>query len=85
MREISVKVQHYQCPACKQRTGVEILYGMPTPELIEAAQRLEVALGGCSLTAGMPHRECTTCGHQWRIKRHRPAWLPEGVELPPEF
>ena len=37
----------YICPECKQKTGVNIVYGYPSAELFEAANRDEVALGGC--------------------------------------
>jgi hypothetical protein len=56
-----------KCPACKQRTGVEIIYGYPSAELGEASNRGDVALGGCVLPDGgnTPTRECTGCGQQW--------------------
>lgn len=59
----------YICPSCRQKTGVDILYGMPTELAFEMAGRGEVALGGCCVDLEGPERECTACGHQWRIKR----------------
>ena len=64
-----MSVRKYICPACKQKTGVEILYGMPTEMAFEMAGRNELVLGGCCLPIDGPERECTDCGHQWRIKR----------------
>jgi len=62
-------VRKYFCPACRQKHGVDILYGMPTELAFDMAARGEVVLGGCCIDLGGPERECTSCGHQWRIKR----------------
>jgi hypothetical protein len=59
----------YICPSCRQKTGVDILYGMPTELAFDMADRGEVVLGGCCIDLDGPERECTACGHQWRIKR----------------
>jgi len=59
----------YICPACKQKTGVEILYGFPSIEMAEASERGEIVLGGCCIDLNDPERACTSCGHEWRIKR----------------
>ena len=59
----------YICPACKQRAGVNILYGMPDPEAFEMAARQEIALGGCCIGVEDPDRQCLICGHEWHIKR----------------
>ncbi len=34
----------YICPACKQKTGVEIAYGLPAFEMHEAAERVSINL-----------------------------------------
>jgi putative AlgH/UPF0301 family transcriptional regulator len=34
------------CPQCNQTTMVQIVYGIPTPMLIELSQRDEIVLGG---------------------------------------
>jgi len=62
-------LRKYICPACKQKTGVDILYGMPTPEAIELAENNLLVLGGCCIDLDGPERRCTSCGHEWRIKR----------------
>lgn len=61
-----MKVNKFICPACKQKTGVMILYGEPTAISFEMAERDEIALGG---DGGGAERQCTTCGHEWMIKR----------------
>lgn len=62
-------IRKYICPTCKEKTGVNIIYGMPSPELFESAERGEVALGGCLISDENPERHCTACGAEWRIKR----------------
>ncbi len=64
-----MRLRKYICPACKQKTGVDILYGMPTDEAFELAGKNLLALGGCCIDLDGPERSCTSCGHEWRIKR----------------
>ena len=59
----------FRCPNCKQKTGVNIIYGLPDEELWEQSQRKEVALGGCMQTLDAPDRQCLSCDHQWQIVR----------------
>lgn len=61
------------CPRCKQKTGVDIIYGYPSKELWEESKRNEVVLGGCMQALGQdPDRQCLSCGHQWDIVRRKP-------------
>lgn len=48
------------CPACGGPT-VPLNYGYPDGELFEAAERGEVALGGCVIFDDQPERECLRC------------------------
>ena len=57
------------CPNCKQKTGVNISYGYPSPDLVEEVERGEAVLGGCMQVLGEPDRQCLSCGHQWEIAR----------------
>lgn len=75
-----------RCPECGG-LGIRILYGEPTPELAAAADRGEVALGGCIIGPGMPSHVCPA-GHEWdRDADSWPSWLevddegrvPEGL------
>ena len=61
----------YICPSCKAKEGVNIIYGMPSPELFEMAERNEVVLGGCVMTEDQPERRCLLCSHEWLIKRRQ--------------
>lgn len=62
----------YICPACGEKTGVNIVYGYPPLELREAEERGEIALGGCCISDNDPERRCLKCGHEWRIKHRKP-------------
>lgn len=56
------------CPACG-KLGVPIVYGLPDHGLMEAAERGEVALGGCIIHDDDPSHECPECGHHWVARR----------------
>lgn len=67
-----MNTRKYICPACKKREGVDILYGSPSFEMFEAAERGEIELGGCVIDGNQPERKCLSCEHEWRIKRRNP-------------
>lgn len=55
-----------QCPACGDAGKVvPIIYGRPGPDLLEAAKRGEVVLGGCVVSKGSPSWRCRACGKEW--------------------
>jgi hypothetical protein len=54
------------CPKCGNDTGIPIAYGLPGRDLMDRAQRSEVALGGCLVMDDNPELRCTDeCGHEW--------------------
>jgi hypothetical protein len=55
------------CPECGGK-GVRIVYGLPGPELAEAAERGEVALGGCVIGDDDANLQCRACGKEWRTR-----------------
>lgn len=57
------------CPVCHKKSGVRIIYGYPTEELVEQAEREDVILGGCIQLDGAPNRQCVNCGIQWKGNR----------------
>lgn len=59
------------CPECGSHDTREIVYGIPTPQLYEGAERGEVALGGCSMWTGDPRWRCVSCRHGWGRADHR--------------
>jgi hypothetical protein len=50
-----------RCPVCGSAWVLKIVYGMPGPELAAAAQRGEVALGGCCISDYDPSWCCADC------------------------
>ena len=71
----------YICPKCKQKTGVNIGYGYPTPDIIEQVERQEIVLGGCIVGENQPDRHCVSCEHEWQIVR-KPEWHPFDARAP---
>lgn len=57
------------CPRCGSASVTHILFGMPTPDIVESRPQW-VALGGCSIVAGYPDRECDACGYGWEAAPH---------------
>lgn len=43
------RVRNYICASCKQKNGVDVLYGYPAPEAVDVAERGELVLGGCCI------------------------------------
>lgn len=53
------------CPACRAAEVIPIAYGFPGPPLMEAADRGQVALGGCVVHDDMPEWRCAECGDEF--------------------
>ena len=51
-----------KCPSCGGHSVVPIVYGLPTPEAMEAAARGEFELGGCIIDDLNATRRCRDCG-----------------------
>lgn len=49
------------CPACGSRKVINIIYGLPGRELMDAELRAEVVLGGCIVGPESPEFECRAC------------------------
>ena len=54
------------CPRCHSDEVVPILYGMPSPEVVEEPRAGRVKLGGCVTWPEAPDWHCVACGHEWR-------------------
>ena len=54
---------HLRCPTCG-RPSTPIVYGYPEAEIMQAAKRGEVALGGCVIGREDPSHVCVA-GHRW--------------------
>lgn len=53
------------CPKCGSKTIVPIMYGLPTEEAAEEAERGKIALGGCCISEDSPQWHCRDCEHEW--------------------
>ena len=58
------------CPDCGGG-GIRIVYGLPGLEATEAAERGEVALGGCIVGDDDPNLRCRACGNEWSARSVR--------------
>ena len=54
-----------RCPKCNSIHVSKILYGMPTYEAFEMADRGELILGGCEVWDNQPNYGCLNCKFQW--------------------
>ncbi|MFT8348850.1 hypothetical protein [Clostridium saccharoperbutylacetonicum] len=65
-QKISMKIMpKKKCPACGATDTIKILYDEPTYESCEAAERGEIALGGCLISEVSPKRYCKACGEDF--------------------
>ena len=55
-----------KCPVCNENL-VQIIYGMPTPEAFEKAEKKEIYLGGCEVFVGLeqPIYHCYNCNNNF--------------------
>lgn len=60
-----VQVPVPACPTCGSRDRVPIIYGLPTSQTTERADRGQVALGGCLFGENSPRWKCQACGTEW--------------------
>ena len=57
--------QKPKCPSCQSEDVVPIEFGFPSPEMVEAAGRGEIKLGGCCVEVDDPEWHCNDCEHEW--------------------
>jgi hypothetical protein len=62
-----------RCSRCEENGAVPIVYGLPGNELLQAANRREVAIGGC--VPSPQEWACLSCGYSWPLP-------PEALEEP---
>ena len=53
------------CPSCGSTQTARIGYGYPSDEMIAAAERGEVAIGGCIVSDNDPKYSCRECYRAW--------------------
>jgi hypothetical protein len=55
------KMKPPKCPHCGAKKVVDILYGYPSDEGFEKADKGELVIGGCIVSGDNPSWQCTTC------------------------
>jgi len=50
-----------QCPACKSKNVASIMYGDPSSEAIEQAEKKKIVFGGCCISGRDPSWQCLDC------------------------
>ena len=60
----SVTSKKFQCPKCNKKIAVQILYGYPSPETLQAWHNKEIELGGCIVDREKLNRKCINCNYQ---------------------
>jgi len=70
-----------ECPACRSRRVVQILYGFPdlTPELQRALDEERAVLGGCVVFEDAPRWHCMACAQRWGRLGRRPSRRKRGA------
>lgn len=81
------------CPHCGVDAVIPILYGMPTPSAMEAAERGEKLLAGCLVEGDDPQLACRHCASLWTAEHNHSTtrisqefanyFSDDKIELPP--
>lgn len=54
------------CPRCHSDEVIPIVYGEPSPEMLEDSRAGRIALGGVTPGPEAPKWRCVMCGFEWR-------------------
>jgi hypothetical protein len=54
------------CSSCKSKNIIPIEYGLPGPEMVRAAEKKEIYIGGCLISDSNPEWHCNNCGYDWK-------------------
>lgn len=65
MREtVAVQVGRI-CPRCGREDSIPQVFGLPSPGLVDAAEKGLVSLGGCMMPGEPADFVCRACGLEW--------------------
>jgi hypothetical protein len=53
------------CPKCETPNPLEIVYGLPSPEMQRAEFEGSISLGGCVMNGEDPAFKCRECGERF--------------------
>jgi len=62
-----MNIEHRTCPECGGRL-IPIMYGNPGPNMIEAAEKGEIILGGTEIKKINPNWRCEDCNKGFVLK-----------------
>lgn len=54
-----------QCPKCKSKKVIPIVYGLPTYETFKSSEEGKIELGGCIVRNNNPNYFCKGCGNEF--------------------
>ena len=57
-----MNTERHRCPSCDERAGVPVVYGLPTPDLLDDPG---VDIRGCVVDHNSPDWRRHSCGHEW--------------------
>ena len=60
-----IKPKKKPCPKCGSLDVVPIEYGYPGPEMMDAAAKGLIELGGCCVWDDDPRKLCKACGEEF--------------------
>lgn len=64
-----------RCPACGSADVIPILHGLPDHDMFQAAERGEIAIGGCVIHSSSPTDVCRACDTEFGSFADHPARL----------
>jgi hypothetical protein len=60
-----MNAEYPPCPECGAADPLPIVFGYPSPEMCEAAERKQIQLGGCVIDENTRSWECRSCRHRY--------------------
>jgi hypothetical protein len=55
-----------KCPQCGSQDVIRIVYGFPSSQTIEKAEKGEIKLGGCVVHPDNPNLHCKHCHFEFK-------------------
>ena len=65
LRNVFDNPENISCPKCETPNPLEILYGLPSPEMMDAEAMGTISLGGCVIQGDDPAYQCRDCGERF--------------------
>ena len=54
-----------QCPKCKSKKVISIVYGYPSAEMWKLSEEGKIEIGGCIVRNNNPNYFCKGCGNKF--------------------